>query len=206
MDDPYAVLGLTREASTDEVAAAWKRLAKEWHPDLRGEANALGRMVELNAAYEQVLAERAGALTRGNGRAARTGEPRAPGRRPAASAPRRGSGWWLAPPVRRALGPELLRALTEREAVREVVRCHTGGSAALLVLTERRLLWLLDDLVLGRVRTLALGAVERVERPRPRPWRRGIALRVRGGGMGATFAGLTADTADRLAGAIAPAS
>ena len=114
-----------------------------------------------------MLAERAepGAAT--NGRGDRTAAPRAARGRPApaAAAPRRGLGWWLPPPVRRALGPELLRALTDREAVREVVTCHAGGSSALLVLTERRLLWLLDDFVLGRVRSLPLAAVERRRAP-----------------------------------------
>jgi hypothetical protein len=166
-------------------------------------------MVQLNEAYQQVLAERSARGRPGEGR----GRPTRPasgvrgssagGRERTSDAARRSVGWWLPPPVRRALGPELLRALTERETVRDVVLCHAGGSSALLVLTERRLLWLLDDLVLGRVRTLPLAAIDEVERPRPRRWRRGMALRVRGGGLGVTFSGLSAETADRLAGAIA---
>jgi hypothetical protein len=196
--DPYAILGVSREAPAQEIAAAWRRLAKEWHPDLRGDAAALARMAELNAAYDAILAERrrAGDGGRGQGR---------PGPRPPARA-RRGAGWWLPTHMRRALGPELLRALREREAVREVVACQAAGSAAVLVLTEWRLLWLLDDLVLGRIRSLPLVAVQSVERPSPRRWRRGAALRVRAGAAGVTFAGLSPQAADAMAHAIGSAA
>lgn len=206
VDDPYAILGVPRDAPLHEVAAAWRRLAKEWHPDLRGDAHALARMVTLNAAYERIRSERSG-VSGGEG------DPAAPSRRGEESASRRParpdrrrSGWWLSADVRRALGPELVRALRERERVREVVRCHSGGSSALLVLTESRLVWLLDDLVLGRVRSLELAGIERVERPRPRRWRRGAALRIRGGSVGVTFGGLEPAAADLVASAIAVAN
>jgi DnaJ domain len=204
VDDPYAILGVSRDAPLVEVAAAWRRLAKEWHPDLRGDANALARMVTLNAAYEKIRAERSG----GGGASAKgssKGEEESGARRPGAR-DRRPPGWWLSADVRRALGPELLRALRVRERVREVLRCHAGGSSAVLVLTESRLVWLLDDLVLGRVRSLGLASIELVERPRPRRWRYGAALRVRGGGIGVTFSGLESDKADLLASAIADAN
>ncbi len=215
MPDPYAILGVSRDASPLEVAAAWRRLAKEWHPDLRGDAAALARMAQLNAAYEAILAERRGTARRhgageGGGAARDPGTSRDDGAA-AAAAPRpagrarRGAGWWLPTPVRRALGPELLRALREREAVREVVPCQSAGSAAVLVLTDGRLLWLLDDLVLGRIRSLPLSAVEGVE-PRPRRWRRGAALRVRAGASHVTFAGLSPDRADAVARAIGSAA
>ncbi len=119
---------------------------------------------------------------------------------------RRQPGWWLASGVRRALGPELVGALRERERVCEVVRCHAGGSRALLGLTEGRLVWLLDDLVLRRVRALALASIESVQRPRARRWRRGAALRIRGGGVGATFGGLEPEAADLVVSAIARAN
>jgi hypothetical protein len=212
VQDPYAILGVSRDASPVEVATAWRRLAKEWHPDLRGDAAALARMAQLNAAYEAILAERRGTARRhgaGEGGAAATGSrdgaPQRDAPRPAGRA-RRGAGWWLPTPVRRALGPELLRALREREAVREVVPCQAAGSEAVLVLTDGRLLWLLDDLVLGRIRSLPLAAVEGVERPRARRWRRGAAVRVRAGAAGVTFAGLTAERADAVARAIGSAA
>ena len=214
MDDPYAILGVSRDAPLNEVAAAWRRLAKEWHPDLRGDAHALARMVTLNAAYERIRSERSERSERsggGGGGGAPAADPSARGegsapRRPAARRGGREAGWWLSADVRRALGPELIRALREREHVREVVRCHSGGSSALLVLTESRLVWLLDDLVLGRMRALELASIETVARPRPRRWRRGAALRIRGGRVGVTFGGLEPEAADLLASAIAMAN
>ena len=215
MDDPYAILGVSRDAPLHEVAAAWRRLAKEWHPDLRGDAHALARMVTLNAAYEKIRSQRsgspggaAGGSPRGGGDSAAAYSER--GGESAVQRPgqgnRRQPGWWLSTDVRRALGPELVRALRERERVRKVVRCHAGGSSALLVVTEGRLVWLLDDLVLGRVRALALASIESVQRPRPRRWRRGAALRIRGGGVGVTFGGLEPKAADVVASAIASAN
>lgn len=51
--DPYVVLGLTRSASTAEMAAAHRRLAKSHHPDLHdGGADAASRMREINEAWE----------------------------------------------------------------------------------------------------------------------------------------------------------
>jgi len=208
VDDPYAILGVSRDAPLNEVAAAWRRLAKEWHPDLRGDAHALARMVTLNAAYEKIRAERSGGPQHA-GRGSSTGssprEDQSAGQRPVPR-DRRQPGWWLSADVRRALGPELVRALRERERAREVVRCYAGGSSALLVVTEGRLVWLLDDLVLGRVRALALASIESVRRPRPRRWQRGAALRIRGGGVGVTFGGLEPEAADVVAWAIASAN
>src|SRR5438876_6296690 len=49
--DPYAALGVGRDASPAQVARAYHRLAKELHPDLRGDATG-ERMREVNAAWE----------------------------------------------------------------------------------------------------------------------------------------------------------
>lgn len=47
------VLGLDAEADADAVKAAWRRLAKENHPDVRpGDADAAGRFQAVQAAYE----------------------------------------------------------------------------------------------------------------------------------------------------------
>ncbi len=51
--DPYAVLGVPREATTSQVAAAHRRLAKSHHPDLHdGGAEAAAQMREINEAWQ----------------------------------------------------------------------------------------------------------------------------------------------------------
>jgi len=55
MNDPYAVLGVSRDASEDEIKAAYRRLAKKYHPDLNpGDEAAAAKMKEINAAYDQI--------------------------------------------------------------------------------------------------------------------------------------------------------
>jgi molecular chaperone DnaJ len=55
IDDPYKVLGLSPDASDDEVKQAYRRLAKQYHPDRNpGDAAAAKKMQEINAAYEQI--------------------------------------------------------------------------------------------------------------------------------------------------------
>lgn len=53
MRDPYTVLGVARGASEAEIKKAYRRLAKENHPDRNADnAKALERFKEANAAYE----------------------------------------------------------------------------------------------------------------------------------------------------------
>ena len=55
IDDPYKVLGLSPDASDEEVKKAYRRLAKQYHPDLNpGDQEAARKMQEVNAAYEQI--------------------------------------------------------------------------------------------------------------------------------------------------------
>ena len=55
IDDPYKVLGVSRDASDDEIKQAYRRLAKQYHPDRNpGDAAAAKKMQEINAAYEQI--------------------------------------------------------------------------------------------------------------------------------------------------------
>jgi curved DNA-binding protein CbpA len=89
--DPYRTLGLGRDASTEEIRRAYRRLAKANHPDSAGEA-ALPRFLAIQAAYEVLI---------GPGRGRRPGARPTPGRSAPQSEP------WRADPD---------RARTTREA------------------------------------------------------------------------------------------
>jgi curved DNA-binding protein CbpA len=70
--DPHAVLGVDPGASQATIKSAWRRLAREHHPDLAGAdaaaaRRATRRMAEINAAYETLRtpgASRAASATR----------------------------------------------------------------------------------------------------------------------------------------------
>ena len=163
------------------MALAYRAQAKRWHPDRGGGEEAARRMAEINAAYDLLRAEAA--------QAAR------PADRPARRRSARGS--WLSEPVRRALGPELLNALSDREAVRFVTPASTWASPhAVLTVTDRRLLWLLDDAPVARVRALAFRDVAAVALRVRRPRRRAATLVVRTtAGRRHSFADLRPQTA-----------
>lgn len=53
--DPYSVLGVSPDASAEEIKNAYRRLAKRYHPDLNpNDAVAAQRMNEINEAYDQI--------------------------------------------------------------------------------------------------------------------------------------------------------
>ena len=55
MTDPYKVLGISPDASDEEIKQAYRRLAKKYHPDRNpGDTEAAKKMQEINAAYEQI--------------------------------------------------------------------------------------------------------------------------------------------------------
>lgn len=55
MDDPYKVLGVSPDASDEEIKKAYRRLAKQYHPDRNpGDAEAAKKMQQINDAYDQI--------------------------------------------------------------------------------------------------------------------------------------------------------
>lgn len=56
MQDPYRVLGISPQATDDEVKKAYRALAKKYHPDVNnGSSEAETRMKEVNEAYSTVM-------------------------------------------------------------------------------------------------------------------------------------------------------
>ena len=50
--DPYKILQVDPEAEDEVIAAAYRRLARKYHPDTATGAEAVGRMAAINAAWE----------------------------------------------------------------------------------------------------------------------------------------------------------
>ena len=195
--DPHVVLGLTPDATLEQATEAYKALAKRWHPDVMG-VEGLARMTELNVAYELLRAEHRprppGASV--GPRAKVTAMSDDPGGRVAYGA-------WLPAAIRRALGPELLSALEPDEPVELVTPAATWASPnTLLVVTDRRLLWVLDDAVSNRVRFMRFRDVEHAEQGPMWPRRSRARLRVqpRYGRRRWTFSDLRPATAVAIAG------
>jgi hypothetical protein len=166
--DPHAVLGVAPGASPDEVTAAYRRLAKAHHPDRSGADTKQIR--DINAAYAMLRDGLAAGAAVARPPAPRPNRPQAPGA-------------WLAPAVRMALGAELLGALQPGEQVRHVAAAATWDAHDVrLVLTDRRLLWLRDDALTDRVRSLRLADLDGIESRRGRRGRAGeLRVRVREG-------------------------
>jgi curved DNA-binding protein CbpA len=52
----YQLLGIDRDASIDRLKAAYRSLARKWHPDLNpGDVDAHQRFIALNQAYQTLL-------------------------------------------------------------------------------------------------------------------------------------------------------
>ena len=57
--NPYEILGVSADASDEELARAYKQLAKQYHPDLNpGDAVAAEKMGQINRAYDDIRSMR----------------------------------------------------------------------------------------------------------------------------------------------------
>ncbi len=165
--DPHGVLGVSADADEEAIAAAYRKLAKRFHPDHRPEdEGAALKMAEINMAYALLRDSQAEMHARHSARD-----------RPVAR--RREPGSWLPPHVQRALGAELLRALEPDEEIIVVTDAATWDSFRVrLAVSDRRLLWLRDDAPTERIRYLRWPHVRSVEGRLRRPRRRVGELRV----------------------------
>ena len=71
MNDPYKILGVSPDATDDEIKTAYRNLARKYHPDKYRDSDlaemAGEKMKEINAAYDEVQKIRAGKATGGQG-------------------------------------------------------------------------------------------------------------------------------------------
>ena len=59
MTDPYNVLGISPNASEDEIKTAYRKLSQQYHPDRQSDSVmadiANEKMAEINAAYDKIM-------------------------------------------------------------------------------------------------------------------------------------------------------
>ena len=63
MKDPYSILGITRDATDEEIKNAYRNMARKYHPDNYNDDNPLKelakeKMQEINQAYDDIQKER----------------------------------------------------------------------------------------------------------------------------------------------------
>lgn len=73
MYDPYSVLGVSRDASSEEIKKAYRALSRKYHPDANqnnpNKAAAEEKFKEIQAAYQQIMKERESGSTGSYGQA-----------------------------------------------------------------------------------------------------------------------------------------
>ena len=62
MRDPYQVLGVSRDATEEEIKKAYKKLSRKYHPDANinnpNKDQAEEKFKEIQQAYQQIMKER----------------------------------------------------------------------------------------------------------------------------------------------------
>lgn len=70
MFDPYSVLGVSRDASDEEIKKAYRKLSRKYHPDANinnpNKVQAEEKFKEVQQAYEQIMKEREYGSSYGN--------------------------------------------------------------------------------------------------------------------------------------------
>ncbi|KAM7439612.1 DnaJ molecular chaperone y domain [Porites harrisoni] len=51
-EDPYKILGVSRSASSSEIKRAYKKMARNWHPDKNNDPEAQEMFIKINEAHE----------------------------------------------------------------------------------------------------------------------------------------------------------
>ncbi|MBQ9768815.1 MAG: J domain-containing protein, partial [Clostridia bacterium] len=72
MRDPYEILGVSRDATDEEIKNAYRQLARKYHPDNYAD-NPLSdlaseKMKEINEAYDEIVNSRKGGSSGSSGR------------------------------------------------------------------------------------------------------------------------------------------
>ena len=53
--DPYRILGVSRDAGEEDIKKAYRRLAKQYHPDVNKEPGAEEKFKQIQNAYQQIM-------------------------------------------------------------------------------------------------------------------------------------------------------
>lgn len=71
VNDPYKILGVTRNADTEEIKRAYRDLSRKYHPDsyVNNPLSDLAeeKFKEVQEAYTQIMDERSGSYSAGSG-------------------------------------------------------------------------------------------------------------------------------------------
>ena len=57
-NNPYEILGVSEDASLEEIKKKYRELAMQYHPDINQTAEAAEKMKQINVAYEEILKQK----------------------------------------------------------------------------------------------------------------------------------------------------